>query len=306
LRSAGEDAVEVWDAARVRLRDWYVETAQFADMAVSSGSPLRVAKLDLDPKENPFGSSTEALTWMDEERPQLMSVLREASLDGEDWVVLRIADSMWPYFTNRRPWNDFTEAYRLAVISAQRIGNVEIEARMRCLLSRPLRELSDLVGAREQVDAAGELVRGLGGRREASVLEFIGLVSLDEANPSEAFRLFEQAAGMHAGVQNRRGVILMLQMMGRALDRSGDYERAAETLAEALRQVAPNEERLQARIRMDLAEALMNLGRNDEAAVLLEDAVPYLRAQLMAQDLQWAQTMLRSAHGPRTGRSGSE
>jgi tetratricopeptide (TPR) repeat protein len=299
-RAEGDDTAEARDAARRRHRDWIVATVQRADAAISAGQPMRLARLDLTlldltPTDNPFDSSASALSWIEEVRPRIMATLREASRDGDDLAVIRIADGLWPYFTNRRPWDDFLATYRLGIVAARRLGNAWFEARMRCLLSRALRETLDLGEARMQVDAAAALVRGRGGREEASVLEFVGLVTLDEGQPELAYGLFDEAKLLHIVAQNRRGEVLMTQMCGRALDRAGAYERAERSFRDALRMVGPAEERLAARLRLDLAETLLNLGRGGEAAACLTEALPLLRAQLMTSDLDGALTMLRSA-----------
>ena len=100
---------------------------------------------------------------------------------------------------------------------------------------------------------------------------------------------------LDGAIGNRRGEGLMLQMMGRALDRSRDYAQAVEVLEGALPTLHPDDERLQGRIRMDLAEALLNLGRYGEAAERLTEALPWLRAQRMELDERSALTMLRWA-----------
>ncbi|MBS2535993.1 hypothetical protein KGQ20_24835, partial [Catenulispora sp. NF23] len=89
--------------------------------------------------------------------------------------------------------------------------------------------------------------------------------------------------------------VLAMVMQGRGLRGGGEFERAVTVLEEALG-VAPDEQRLQARLRMDVAEALLNANRGGEAVRYLEEALPLLEAQRMAGDKYNAEVMLRAAH----------
>lgn len=293
LQEAGEYSTARQEEARVALRDWYAATLQYADMATSRNAPLRLAVVPLDPAANPFATSPAALTWTGRHEDRLVWLMNEAFLEGEDSLVVRMAEAMQTYFVNRRPGMSFFDVYRLAITAAQRLGDERYEARMRCLLSRALREAGQLDEAREQVDAAAALVADLVGdeRLKASVTEFVGLVAVDRGQPDAAYALFQEARLRHEEIGNARGVVLMSQMMGRALTRSGRSDEAVSILQEALRRVGERDDRLRGRLWLDLAEAQLNVGDGVGAASSAENAMPFLRDQLMSQDMEMAKML---------------
>lgn len=297
LQQAGEYSVARQEEARVALRGWYATMVQYADMATSRNKPLRLAAVEVDARANPFTTSRAALTWVGEHEDRLVSLMNEAFLEGEDELVISTAEAMQTYFVNRRPGMSFFDVYRLAITAAQRLGNPRYEARMRSLLSRALREDGKFDAAQEQVDAAAELVAALpdgadeDARLKASVTEFVGLVVLDKGDADAAYALFEDARRRHEGIGNGRGVVLMAQMMARALTRSSKSDQAIPVLEEALERVGEKDDRLRGRLWIDLAEAQLNVGDGAGAVASVEKAMPFLRDQLMSQDAEWAKEL---------------
>ena len=327
-QKAGEFGAEERAAARRRVRDLLVAAVQAADAAASPGKPLRYPELaepaapaELTGLTGPAGptgptgltgpadaaspaarftSAAEALRWVHAHRAHLLACAESA----DDDAALRIAGSMWPYVTNFRRWYDGAWLYRHAADVARRIGYAEAEARNLCCLSRCLLEIGDKAGARAAMVRATEIADGTALRLQASVTEFVGLVALAEGSYEDAYTLFVECGRLHrsmraAGEPVHRGEILAMQMAGRALRWAGQFERAAEVLREAVRLVSPREQRLGARLRMDLAEALLYAERGSEAVPFLEQALPLLDAQLMAEDRFNAEVMLRAAQASR-------
>ena len=296
-QQAGEFTAETRAAALGRVRDLLVATVQEADAAASPGKPLRYP--ELEPGAGRFASAAEGLSWVDAYRTHLLS----GAESGDDDAVLRIAGSMWPYVTNFRRWHDGAWLYRWAAETARRTGYAEAEARNLCCLSRCLLETDDKAGARAAMVRATEIADGAPPRLQASVTEFVGLVALAEGAYEDAYALFAECGRLHRSTRGddepaRRGEILAMQMAGRALRWAGEFERAVEVLSEAVR-LAPPEQRLGARLRMDLAEAQLYAERGREAVSYLEEALPLLDAQLMAEDRFNAEVMLRAARASR-------
>ncbi|WP_194909498.1 hypothetical protein [Catenulispora rubra] len=296
LQQAGEYSTARHEEARVALRDWYAAMIQYADTATSRNAPLRLARVPLDAATNPFTSSSQALTWVGQHEDRLVGLMNEAFLEEEYALVVRMAEAMQTYFVNRRPGMAFVDVYRLAATAAQRLGDNRYEARMRCLLSRPLREARRFDEAQEQVDAAAALVAGpadtsLDAKLKASVTEFVGLVALDKSESEAAYRLFQQARHGHEQIGNDRGVVLMSQLMGRALTRSGKSDQAVPILQEALRRVGEKDDRLHGRLWLDLAEAQLAVGDGASVAEAAKNAMPYLRDQLMSEDMETAKML---------------
>ncbi|MEY9910356.1 tetratricopeptide (TPR) repeat protein [Catenulispora sp. MAP12-49] len=302
LQGAGEYSIARLESARETLRDWYATTLQHADAATSRNSPLRLASLSLDRAANPFTSSSAALTWVGQHEDRLVWLINEAFLEQKYDLVVQMAEAMQTYFVNRRPGMAFFDVYRLAITAAHQSGNKRYEARMRCLLSRALRESGQLDEAQEQVDTARALVAHLpvstdreeqirDEKLKASVEEFVGLVALDKGEPDKAYKLFEQARRGHEGINNDRGAVLTSQLMGRALTRSGKSDQAVPILQDALHRVGERDDRLHGRLWLDLAEAQLNIDDGAGAAVSAQQAMPFLRDQLMSQDMETAKML---------------
>ncbi|MFL6116064.1 MAG: NB-ARC domain-containing protein [Catenulispora sp.] len=294
---AGEFEAGARSAALGRVRELLVAAVQEADAAASPGKPLRYPELETG--KSRFVSAAEGLRWVDAYRGHLLACAET----GDDDAVLRIAGSMWPYVTNFRRWDDGVWLYRRAAETARRIGYAEAEARSLCCLSRCLLETEDKAGARAAMVRATEIAEGTPVRLQASVTEFVGLVALAEGRYQEAYSLFVECGRLHRSTREDtapvlRGEVLAMQMAGRALRWAGDFERAVGVLSEAVR-VAPDEQRLGARLRMDLAEALLYAGRGSAAVPYLAEALPLLDAQLMVEDRFNAEVMLRAAQRSR-------
>ena len=290
---AGEFGVQARTAALRRVRDMLVATVQEADVAASPDQPLRVPEVAAGGGR--FATGAEGLQWVDAHLPDLL-----ACVESGDDAALRIAGSVWPYVTNYRRWDDGVWLYRHAADVARRTGFAEAEARNLCELSRCLLETYDKVGARAAVTRAARIVGEAPARLRASVTEFVGLVELADGEHEKAYELFVECGRLHRGEGEdvTRGEVLAMEMQGRALRWGGEFERAVTVLEQALEQalvVAPDGQRLQARLRMDLAEALLNANRGGEAVRYLEEALPLLEAQRMAGDKYNAEVMLRAA-----------
>jgi tetratricopeptide (TPR) repeat protein len=309
-QQTGEFGADERAAARRRVRDLLVGAVQAADAAASPGKPLRYPELaeptqrsgpaDWNTAPAGFRSAAEGLRWIDAHRSHLLTCAESA----DDDAALRIAGSMWPYITNFRRWYDGAWLYRHAADIARRTGYVEAEARNLCCLSRCLLEIGDKAGARAAMVRATEIADGTPSRLQASVTEFVGLVALAEGSYEDAYKLFVECGRLHRSARAaeepvRRGEILAMQMAGRALRWAGQFERAVDVLAEAVGIVPAHEQRLGARLRMDLAEALLYAERGPEAVPYLEEALPLLDAQLMAEDRFNAEVMLRAAQASR-------
>ncbi|WP_194921476.1 NB-ARC domain-containing protein [Catenulispora rubra] len=308
LEQKGEFSKARQQKAYVALRVWYAIMLQYADKATSRNKPFRVVKVALDADANPFARQQTALLWVGQHLDRVVMLINQAFIDGEDEVVVRMTEPLQTYLFNRRPGRVSVDVLRCAVISAQRLGNKRYEARMRCLLSRALREAELLDEAQAQVDAALEAVGNLSAPADneeqradktlrASVDEFIGLVRLDKDDPEAALTCFERAYQQHVAIKNARGIVLMMQMKGRALVRSGRAAEAVTILGEALKRVSDLDDRLHGRLWIDMASARLGIDDKAGAFEAVDKAMPFLRAQQMSKDIEKAKK-LRAPNQP--------
>ncbi len=281
LRMAGrEDAAGIVARAAVHV----LRLAAHADLAVMGGR-MRIGRAverleRLGGVPGPFADKAAALAWLDAERGELLAVLRAAAAHEMHRVTWELAEALTALYLNHRYVGDWLASGELGVVAAAADGNPAAEARLRTLLSRPLMDLGERERAREELDAAivcadrtdHTLLR-------ASVREFYGRWC-DRYAPARAVGVYREALALYEQAGDPRGTAIGLLFLGCAQDAAGEGEQALVTLRDACaRFAAPGVEdrRMGARARAAEGNVLIHLGRTEEAAVALEDAVAALQ-----------------------------
>ncbi|MFI6499635.1 hypothetical protein [Nonomuraea typhae] len=144
----GEPAAERDEALR-RAVAWYSRMVAAADHLIT-GERFRLA--DQPEHGEVFTGAGEALDWLDDERGNLLALLRRASMAGWDQLVWQSAEAMWALYAHRRHYADWLETSRLGVLSAHRLGDRAAEARLRNQTARALVELSDYPAATAELN----------------------------------------------------------------------------------------------------------------------------------------------------------
>lgn len=267
-----------------------------ADLAVM-GRRLRagqyVERLAQEPQSGPgrteastgasadgFSSGDEALAWLDGERADLLSVLRAASAHGLHRYTADLAEALTALYLNYRYTNDWKEAGTLGVRAAAALGEPAVEARLRCLLSRPLMDLGEGEQARHELETAVARADESGWLLlRASAREFHGRY-WDRYGPSHAVPVYEEALGLYEADGDARGTAIGLYFLGRAQDAAGQHDAALTTLTGAhdrFMQPEVGDRRMGGRALAALGVALRSLGRTAGATDALERAVLMLR-----------------------------
>jgi tetratricopeptide (TPR) repeat protein len=211
-----------------RLLDFYLSAATAAEELMTPSHRILTRTYRFEPvAPTPFCGETEALAWLDRQRPNLMAVLRSCSRRGLHRPVWQLTDAMWPLFLRLRYAEDRLEAQTMAVDAARADGDEAAEGSLLLSLASTLAANGRRVEAAERCDAALTLFERLGqdrGLAQACNNRAKIHALLREWDAAEA--LFLRALDLRERIGYRRGVALTLQGLGRVAAARGDLERA--------------------------------------------------------------------------------
>ncbi|MGW7414908.1 hypothetical protein [Streptomyces sp. NPDC054863] len=270
----GEDAGQVVGVALRHL----LELAAHADLAVMGGRMRAGAYVErVAGDASRFPDRGAALDWLEAERADLLAVQREAFACGLYQEAAELAEALTALYLNRRYVGDWLASGEIGVRAAEAAGLVASEARLRALLSRPLMDLGEKERAREELEAAIARADDSGWLLlRASVREFHGRW-YDRYAPDRAVEVYSQALALYEEDGDPRGIAVGLYFFGCAQDAAGAGEAALVTLRDAgARFAAMGDFRMGARARGAEGDVLLRLGRDDEAVIVLTEAVAAL------------------------------
>jgi tetratricopeptide (TPR) repeat protein len=258
-------------AGFARLADWYLTSAVTADIALMPGRWHLGDRYTDPPAHVLFSSRTQALDWLERERPNLVAIAQEAHETGLHAVAWQLAEAMWPLFLQRRHYTSWIRMYELGLAAAESCGDIKAQARMLEGLGVVRLNLQDFAKATEHYDSALALERQAGHRLgEGSALEGLGVAALAAGDPSRAIELFVQARDVHVDQARPRGIALMDRHIGEALSIAGRHDEAEATLTGVLERFDRHDEPYHhARTLTCLGQARLRAGRPAEAATAL-------------------------------------
>ncbi|WP_079127579.1 tetratricopeptide repeat protein [Streptomyces sp. TP-A0874] len=247
-------------AALRRCADFYVEAAGHADRAVLG------ARFRLQPEPggpSPFEEPGVALEWLDAERANLLSVVRQAAEEGRHDAVWRLCESLWSLYHSRKHYSDWIESHRLGVAAAQWEARPDAEIRMRNQLARAHYDLGEYEQAQAELAPAEELLPLVSDQRLHGVLwETRALVCRALGEHDRAVELFGRALLANEG--DPHGTVVQSYQLGQALVSAGRPRRAVELLEERLADPAAGPP-MRMRINLALAAAHRALRDADRA-----------------------------------------
>ncbi|MDG4759266.1 hypothetical protein [Micromonospora sp. WMMD710] len=266
------------------------EFAHFANQAIM-GSRRWVATEPVT-GVSPFpaaGGRAAALQALEEWREDLLRVARVASASGADRQVVWLAEAVTTalYF-NHRHLADWVEMSRLSVAAARRLGRFDVEAQVRCTLSRAYADDGDLDKAEIEVEGALALLPQVDDPiLHGTVWEFYGRyldlaaraapVADQPAARVRAEAAFRTAIDVYIQNGERRGAALGRLFLGTFLDATGRPAAALpylELAREGFNDV--DDDRSAARADAAIGAAHLHLGHYRQAFDELSAAAAYL------------------------------
>ena len=280
-RAETDDSGEEREAATRRLVNWYRAALRRADRAVV-GDRLRLSdSVTAEAEGLPSMSDPAAVfSWYEQERRNVMAVLRAAAEREWDDYVWQFAEALWPLCASHKRFPEWIESHEAAIAAALRLGDPTVEARMRSQLARAFAEQGRFQLAEEEMEASRIAVaRSDNAMLKASVVEFGGVCLLRAGKTADALRAFEEARSMFAVCGSSRGTALQDYHLGWTLVLAKRYEAALDPLdrARPVMEGVPDAISV-GRILVRKGEALGHLHRGDEAQETLDEAVATLES----------------------------
>jgi len=70
-----------------------------------------------------FADGDAAMAWCTQEQANLVAAVRQAADAGEHAIAWQLAEAMWGFFYQRKPWQDWIETHRIGLRSAELSGD---------------------------------------------------------------------------------------------------------------------------------------------------------------------------------------
>ncbi|WP_282203549.1 ATP-binding protein [Kitasatospora fiedleri] len=284
-------------AARARLLHWLRRQTARADLLTAG--PRATVQTELPPlpgvPDADLGTAkADALRWIEANRHALYGAVALAYDSGHDEDAVALAESLWTHFLDHPRHTDAVDAFRTAVVAADRAEHLLARVRTRAMLARPLWEQGEFEEAAAAVEQACALAALLDDshphrRMAGSAIDFRGQLALARgesaaargdrtaalADFAAARADFTTAREIQRAIGNAYGAALQTYQLAKTATAAADHPAAAELFAAARAEFAalPGRRRMAARTAFGLARALRLLGRPAEAGAPLAEAL---------------------------------
>lgn len=267
--------------AHRRMLTWYLAASRVAD-EILTPYRHRTPVTDINLPPDPAGlcdNRDRALDWLEQERPNLVAVVRTFAVDLP-YLVYLLGDSMWPLFHLGRHHGDRTIVDQIAVECARRLNNPAFEAAM---LRRQgcahydtghFDEAKDLfqqsLRLAEHLDGLGHVVLG--------AVAGLGVVALALAQdrPHDAAGYFARGLDLANTAGSARATALAMWHLGQAHRHAGQPADALRRLTEAAAlfiDIGDTDRYNGALVHIELGRELAEAGQPEHAAAEINQAL---------------------------------
>lgn len=182
-----------------------------------------------------FADPAEARSWLDLERSNLVSAIRNpAYLGRHDHLLWRLVDLVTIHFDRRGDFESSAELRRLAVAAARRCGHRKGEASSLIALGMVLLTLGEHAEARSSLAAALSLCEELGGeRRMAATLHQLGRVEFHRGEPAAALDHYRRSLELAQRIDDKEALCWVHRGLGEVYLATDQHDLAIEHLHQA-------------------------------------------------------------------------
>lgn len=182
-----------------------------------------------------MASRADALSWLENERPNLLAAIRQANgLDLHD-LVIRLAAAMAPFLRQAGPWDQAVGLHRTAAEAARQTGDQRALAGALAELGVVRRFMAAYPEATEALNEAVTLYAAVGDRRgQADALNQVGIVWYLTADNDAAARAQTEALSLYRELGDRLGQANALADLGMVRRQTSRFDASGEAQSEAL------------------------------------------------------------------------
>ncbi|MEW9518831.1 ATP-binding protein [Streptomyces tubercidicus] len=274
---AGNEEIVNEENSEIRqLIHWYAASVDNADQFLTPGRVERDDVNEISPTGETFTSFDEALSWLDQERPNLVDILRRAMEIGEHHLAAIIPNLLWGYFNLTKHWSDWIECNTLGLAAARLAGDTKSEAYLTMsqgVVFRNLRQVPDAVSHhRSAVLLFEQLDDRLG---LAYALQNLANAESADNSIESALAHFGRALEIFQTVPDgRRGRAVTLNSKAIALNSFSRHEEVLEAAEEAKTIMhVMGDSQGEAIALLSLGLAFSKLHRNEEALESYREAL---------------------------------
>jgi len=275
-RAQDEEKSDELENAVGRLLDWYLDSAQAANLKVAPGA---VAVTPSRNSQVSFESFSDALTWFETERENLRLLIRHAEQLGRYHHAAYLPLEMGSYFNIRKYWTDWLYCNQIGISAARQSKNNIAEAWLLTNRGTALRNLRQWTEAIECHELALRLFDELGNPAGIGFArQNLANAQADEKRFDLAMPNFELAlasfGSMPSGPDAHRGEGVTLNSMGVAYNNMAEYDNALTTAERAMvRWTELGSDHGIAFSRYNMGNSYLGMHRYDEALASFEAAL---------------------------------
>jgi DNA-binding SARP family transcriptional activator/Tfp pilus assembly protein PilF len=279
-RADDEESQEERRAARIRLVEWYLDTADAAARLLYP-ERLRLPRPEASPQPAANGLDlAQALSWLDAERPNLVAAIQYAAEHGPRSAAWLLADTLHGYFWSHVHTSDWLAVADASLAAARAAGDLRAQAATRLSLADAYwRRLGHYRQAIDHFLQALSLTRQTDWLEgQAAALGHLGGVYWDLGRLQEAEKYHTQALAIDRRTNQLAGQAIDLANLGLVYQELGRLQEAANHLSQALALDRALELRNGISIDMtNLGGTLRALGQFDQALNFLTHALELQR-----------------------------
>ncbi|MFG3025931.1 cyclophane-containing RiPP biosynthesis TPR protein HaaT [Streptomyces sp. NPDC048254] len=182
-----------------------------------------------------LASRTAALSWLEDERPNILACIRQANALSLYDLVMRLAAAMAPFLRQAGPWDQAVGVHRTAVEAARHTGDQPALAGALTELGVIRRFMAAYPEATEALNEAAACYDAAGDQRgKADALNQVGIVWYLTADNDDSARAQTEALALYRELGHRLGQANALADLGMVRRQTSDFDAAVEAQSEAL------------------------------------------------------------------------
>jgi DNA-binding SARP family transcriptional activator/tetratricopeptide (TPR) repeat protein len=249
----------------------------------------------------PLATHEEALSWLDEQRQNMITVIRQAWLGPTEQVSLGVGLALalhWYFLSGANGLNDATSLQEEVVKAAERLDDRRAQAYAHGNLAAGMRHIGQLDRACAHSSTELAICREVGDRfGEQRALGNLGHTHLVQHRPNEAILYLQQQLELARDIDAPAGQAFALVNLGKAHHQLGNTADAVKLIEQGLAWYEKiGDQYRQCDAHEVLARIHIDLGHHDQAIALMTRGLDHARQIGYRFGEIWALTVLARAH----------